>query len=78
MALILAERNGHTEIADLLTQFSLMERARALGSKPCNSSKVMLVGEGRVGKTALRNSMVFGIISRILTSITLFSAPRQT
>ena len=35
----------------------LLERAMALGSKPWNRSKVMLVGEGRVGKTALCNSM---------------------
>ena len=36
----------------------LMHRAMALGSKPWNRSKVMFVGEGRVGKTALCNSML--------------------
>ena len=35
-----------------------MERAMAGGSKPWNRSKIMLVGEGRVGKTALCNSMM--------------------
>ena len=57
-ALMIAEKNGHTSIIALLKQFPLVQRAMALGSKPWNRSKVMLVGEGRVGKTALRNSMM--------------------
>ena len=45
---------------DLLDQFvrQLIQRAMALGSKPWHRSKVMLVGEGRVGKTALCNTML--------------------
>ena len=35
-----------------------MQQAIARGSMPWNRSKVMLVGEGRVGKTALCNSMM--------------------
>ena len=55
---MIAEKNGHTSIIALLKQFPLVQRAMALGSKPWNRSKVMLVGEGRVGKTALCNSMM--------------------
>ena len=36
----------------------LVVRAMAVGSKPWNRSKVMIVGAGRVGKTALCNSMM--------------------
>ena len=43
---------------DEATNKLYMERAIARGSKPWNRSKVMLVGEGRVGKTALCNSMM--------------------
>ena len=57
-ALMIAEERGRTAIVDLLTQFALMQRAMALGSKPWNRSKVTLVGEGRGGKTALCNSMM--------------------
>ena len=53
-----AEKKGYTAIVDLLTYFPLMHRAIALGAKSWNRSKVMLVGEGRVGKTALCNSML--------------------
>ena len=35
-----------------------MERALKLGEKPWNRSKIMLVGAGRVGKTALCNSLL--------------------
>ena len=54
---MIAKRMGHTSIIPLLTQFQLVHRALAGGSKPWNRSKVMIVGEGRVGKTALCNSM---------------------
>ena len=54
------EIKGFTAIMDLLDQFvrQLIQRAMALGSKPWHRSKVMLVGEGRVGKTALCNTML--------------------
>ena len=55
---MIAERKGHTSIIPLLTQFQLIHHAMTGGSKPWNRSKVMLVGEGRVGKTALCNSMM--------------------
>ena len=55
---MISERIRHTAIVALLTQFPFMQRALALGSKPWHRSKVMLVGEGRVGKTALCNSMM--------------------
>ena len=55
---MIAEKRGYTANLALLTQFPLMQRAMALGSKPWNRSKVMLVGEGRAGKTALCNSML--------------------
>ena len=60
----MAEKCGFITITDLLnlyqsTQFEqLIQRAMAGGSKPWNRSKIMLVGEGRVGKTALCNSMM--------------------
>ena len=54
---MIAEKEGFDTITALLTQ-QLVQRAMALGSKPWNRSKVMLVGEGRVGKTALCNSMM--------------------
>ena len=55
---MIAERYGFTAIKSLLIQYPLVQRAMALGSKPWNRSKIMLVGEGRVGKTALCNSMM--------------------
>ena len=55
---MIAERKGHTSIIPLLTQFQLIHHAMTGGSKPWNRSKVRLVGEGRVGKTALCNSMM--------------------
>ena len=36
----------------------LIQRVMALGSKPWNRSKVVIVGEGRAGKTALCNSLM--------------------
>ena len=42
----------------------LMERAMIGGSKSWNRCKIMLVGEGRVGKTALCNSMMGNRLSR--------------
>ena len=55
---MIAERRGFTTIKSLLIQYPLVQRAMALGSKPWSRSKIMLVGEGRVGKTALCNSMM--------------------
>ena len=54
---MVAERRGYDAIKSLLNN-SLVQRAMALGSMPWNRSKVMLVGDGRVGKTALCNSMM--------------------
>ena len=54
---MIAESKGFTATQALLTQ-PLVQRAMAMGTKPWNRSKVMLVGEGRVGKTALCNSMI--------------------
>ena len=53
----MAEKEGRDAISALRIR-PLMQRAMALGSKPWNRSKVMIVGEGRVGKTALCNSMM--------------------
>ena len=53
----MAEEDEHDLMPALRIQ-PLMQRAMALGSKPWNRSKVMIVGEGRAGKTALCNSMM--------------------
>ena len=62
----MAEEKGHIASAgeegddalSILRIQHLMQRAMALGCKPWNRSKVMIVGEGRAGKTALCNSMM--------------------
>ena len=53
-AFMIADKLGFTKIKDLL----LIHRAMALGAKRWHRSKVMIVGEGRVGKTALCISML--------------------
>ena len=54
---MIAEMKEYATIVALLTQH-LVQCVIAVGSKSWNRSKVMLVGEGRVGKTALCNSMM--------------------